>query len=107
MRIGAYSQIGDNCVIGDGVKIDAQVNIQPNVVIGEGNLIAPHVYIGHDCVLGKHVSLHSHASMAMTALAPLKAVQMKQVGKNSQLGRSDTGRLCQRRQPYPVSIAGR
>jgi UDP-3-O-[3-hydroxymyristoyl] glucosamine N-acyltransferase len=57
--IGAFAYIGENVVIGDGVKIYPNAYIGNNVVIGEKSVIHPGVKIYHDCILGKRVVIHA------------------------------------------------
>jgi UDP-3-O-[3-hydroxymyristoyl] glucosamine N-acyltransferase len=57
--IGAFAYIGENVVIGDGVKIYPNAYIGNNVVIGEKSVIHPGVKIYHDCILGRRVVIHA------------------------------------------------
>jgi UDP-3-O-[3-hydroxymyristoyl] glucosamine N-acyltransferase len=57
--VGAFAYIGENVVIGDGVKIYPNAYIGNNVTIGEKSVIHPGVKIYHDCVIGSRVVIHA------------------------------------------------
>lgn len=57
--IGAFVYIGENVVLGNGVKIFPNSFIGNNVTIGDNTIIHAGVKIYHDCVLGNHVSVHA------------------------------------------------
>jgi UDP-3-O-[3-hydroxymyristoyl] glucosamine N-acyltransferase len=57
--IGAFAYIGENVIIGDGVKIYPNTYIGNNVVIGEKTIIHPGVKIYHDCIIGNRVVIHA------------------------------------------------
>jgi UDP-3-O-[3-hydroxymyristoyl] glucosamine N-acyltransferase len=57
--IGAFVYIGENAVIGNGVKIFPNSFIGNNVIVGDNTILHAGVKIYHDCVLGKHVSVHA------------------------------------------------
>jgi len=57
--IGAFVYIGENAVIGNGVKIFPNTFIGNNVIVGDHTIIHAGVKIYHDCVLGKNVSVHA------------------------------------------------
>ncbi|MEJ7609900.1 MAG: UDP-3-O-(3-hydroxymyristoyl)glucosamine N-acyltransferase [Ferruginibacter sp.] len=57
--IGEFAYLGENSVIGNGVKIYPQVYIGNNVTIGDNTIIHPGVKIYHDCVVGKKVVIHA------------------------------------------------
>lgn len=59
--IGAFAYIGENVVLGDGVKIFPNSYLGANVVIGENSIIHPGVKIYHDCIIGKNVKIHAGA----------------------------------------------
>ncbi len=59
--IGAYVNIGENSVIGDGTKILAGAYIGNNVKIGRNCQIHPYAVIYDDSVLGDNVIIHSGA----------------------------------------------
>ncbi len=57
--IGAFAYLGENAVIGNGVKIYPNAFIGSNVVIGDNTTIHPGVKIYHDCIIGKNVVIHA------------------------------------------------
>lgn len=57
--IGAFSYIGENVIIADGVKIYPNVYLGNNVVLAENTIIHPGVKIYHDCIIGKNVVIHA------------------------------------------------
>ncbi len=57
--VGAFAYIGENVVIGDGVKIYPNAYIGNNVIIGEKSVIHPGVKIYHDCIIGSRVVIHA------------------------------------------------
>lgn len=59
--IGAFAYLGENTVIGHGVKIYPNVFLGNQVTIGENSIIHPGVKIYHDCVIGKNVTIHAGA----------------------------------------------
>jgi len=56
--LGAYAYVGDNCIIGDNVRIYPHVFIGDNVVIGDNCTLYPGVKIYHECKIGKNCILH-------------------------------------------------
>lgn len=54
---GAFSFIGNNCRIGDNVKIYPQVYIGDNVQIGDNSVLYPGVKVYANCVIGQHCNL--------------------------------------------------
>ncbi len=59
--IGAFVYLGENVILGDGVKIFPNSYLGPNVVVGENSIIHPGVKIYHDCNVGKNVKIHAGA----------------------------------------------
>lgn len=59
VQIDAHVVIGDGATIGSHSVIMAGCNIGAGVVIGEHALLYPRVVIYHGCVLGNHVIAHS------------------------------------------------
>lgn len=57
--IGAFVYIGENSVIGNGVKIYPNAFIGDNVIIGDHTVIHPGVKIYHDCIIGKNCVVHA------------------------------------------------
>ena len=57
--IGAFAYLGENAVIGKGVKIYPNAYIGNNVVIGDNTIIHPGVKIYHDCIIGKNTVIHA------------------------------------------------
>lgn len=58
---GAFSYIGENCVLGKGVKVYGQAYIGNRVTIGDGTVIHPGVKIYEGTQIGKHCIIHSGA----------------------------------------------
>ena len=54
---GAFSYVGENCKIGDHVKIFPQVYIGDNVTVGDNTILYPGVKIYKNCVVGSHCTL--------------------------------------------------
>lgn len=61
VKIGPYSVIYDNAVIGDDVVIHSHVYIGHNTKIGEGTHIYSGAVVHENCVLGKRVVLRAKA----------------------------------------------
>ena len=57
--IGAFAYIGENAVVGNGVKIYPNAYIGNNVIIGDNTVIHPGVKIYHDCIIGKNTVIHA------------------------------------------------
>ncbi|MDR3094471.1 MAG: UDP-3-O-(3-hydroxymyristoyl)glucosamine N-acyltransferase [Bacteroidales bacterium] len=57
--LGAFSCIGENACIGDGVKIHPQVYIGENVRIGDRTVLYPGVKVYRGCVIGSDCVLHA------------------------------------------------
>ncbi len=57
--IGAFAYIGENVVVGDGVKLYPHVFIGNQVSIGERSTLHSGVKIYHDCLIGKDVTIHA------------------------------------------------
>jgi len=57
--VGAYSYLGENCSVGEGCHILAQVYIGDDVKIGKNCTIYPGVKIYHECVLGDNCTIHA------------------------------------------------
>ena len=57
--VGAFAYLGENAVIGNGVKIYPNAYIGNNVTIGDNTVIHPGVKIYYDCVIGKEVVIHA------------------------------------------------
>ena len=57
--IGAFTYLGENVVLGNGVKVYPNVFLGDNVTVGDHTLLHPGVRVYHDCVIGKHVTIHA------------------------------------------------
>ena len=57
--IGAFAYLGENVVLGNGVKVYPNVFLGDNVIVGDHTILHPGVRIYHDCVIGKHVTIHA------------------------------------------------
>jgi len=57
--IGAYSYIGENCVISDGCSVYPQVYIGDNTTVGKNCTLNPGVKIYHDCIIGEGCIIHA------------------------------------------------
>ena len=57
--IGAFSYLGNNVQIGNGVKIYPQCYIGDNVTIGDNTILFPGVKVYHDCIIGAHCTIHA------------------------------------------------
>ena len=57
---GAFSYIGRNCVIGDGVKIYPQAYVGDNVSIGDNSIIHPGVKIYDNTIIGKNCTVFAN-----------------------------------------------
>lgn len=57
--IGAFSYIGKNVQIGEGVLIYPQVYVGDNVIIGDGSILYAGVKIYSGCEIGKRCIIHS------------------------------------------------
>ncbi|HPI68878.1 MAG TPA: UDP-3-O-(3-hydroxymyristoyl)glucosamine N-acyltransferase [Bacteroidales bacterium] len=57
--IGAFSYIGENCVIGNNTCIYPHVFIGDNSRIGSGCTLNPGVKVYHDCVIGEQCTIHA------------------------------------------------
>ncbi|MDR0564932.1 MAG: UDP-3-O-(3-hydroxymyristoyl)glucosamine N-acyltransferase [Azoarcus sp.] len=78
VEIGANTTIDrgaiDDTVIGDGVKLDNQIQVAHNVRIGDHSIIAANtsiagsVRIGARCMIGGHVAIAGHLSIADDAV---------------------------------------
>ena len=76
VEIGAYSVVGPNVTLGDGVKMHSHVVIEGHTSVGSGSEIFPfsmlggspqhlryegeasELKIGHNCVIREHVTMH-------------------------------------------------
>ncbi|PSL06230.1 UDP-3-O-(3-hydroxymyristoyl)glucosamine N-acyltransferase [Cecembia rubra] len=58
---GAFSYVGKNCKLGNGVKIHAHSYIGDNVKIGDHTIIHPGAKICSDTVIGSHCEIHPGA----------------------------------------------
>lgn len=56
---GAFAFVGENCKIGDNVKLYPQVYVGDNVMIGDNTTLYPGVKIYSDCVIGANCTLHA------------------------------------------------
>ena len=56
-----YLEIGDHCVIREGVTIHRAVLEQETTSIGDHCYLMTNSHVGHDCILGDHVTLVSGA----------------------------------------------
>lgn len=57
--VGAFSYIGEDVTIGDGVQIYPGCYIGDGVTIGEGSRLFAGVKVYEDCILGRNVTVHS------------------------------------------------
>ena len=57
--IGAFAYLGENVILGNGVKVYPHVFLGDNVIVGDHTILHPGVRIYHDCVIGKHVTIHA------------------------------------------------
>lgn len=57
--IGAFAYLGENVVLGNGVKVYPNVFLGDNVIVGDHTILHPGVRVYHDCVIGKHVTIHA------------------------------------------------
>ena len=57
--IGAFAYLGENVVLGNGVKVYPNVFLGDNVTVGDHTILHPGVRVYHDCVIGKHVTIHA------------------------------------------------
>lgn len=57
--LGAFTYLGENVVISDGVKIFPNAYIGNNVTIGTNTIIHAGVKIYHDCIVGSNVVIHA------------------------------------------------
>jgi UDP-3-O-[3-hydroxymyristoyl] glucosamine N-acyltransferase len=57
--IGAYTYIGENCVIGDGCSVYPQVYIGDNTTVGKNCTLNAGVKIYHDCIIGEGCIIHA------------------------------------------------
>ena len=89
VSIGAYTVVGRDTVIADGVSIGAHCVITDGVFIGADSVIMPQVTIGHSCVIGQRVRIHSHASIGSEGFgfALLMGEQSVEWQRIAQLGR--------------------
>ncbi|HMW25515.1 MAG TPA: UDP-3-O-(3-hydroxymyristoyl)glucosamine N-acyltransferase, partial [Ferruginibacter sp.] len=51
--------LGENVVLGNGVKVYPNVFLGDNVTVGDHTILHPGVRVYHDCVIGKHVTIHA------------------------------------------------
>ncbi len=79
--IGAFAYLGENCIIGNGVKIFPNVYLGNNVTVGDNSIIHPGVKIYHDCVVGKNVVIHAGTVVGSDGFgyAPQKDGSLKKV----------------------------
>ncbi|MEZ6045595.1 MAG: acyl-ACP--UDP-N-acetylglucosamine O-acyltransferase [Planctomycetaceae bacterium] len=56
-----YCDIGDNCIIREGVTIHRAVLEEEATIIGDHCYLMTNSHVGHDCILGNHVTLVSGA----------------------------------------------
>ncbi len=59
LYLGAFAYVGEDCVIGDNVKIYPHAYIGDNVKIGDNSIIFAGVKIYHECVIGNDCILHA------------------------------------------------
>ena len=59
--VGACAYIGENCKLGNHVKIYPQAYIGDRVEIGDHTVIYPGVKIYHECRIGSHCVIHAGA----------------------------------------------
>jgi UDP-3-O-[3-hydroxymyristoyl] glucosamine N-acyltransferase len=57
--IGAFTYVGENCVVGDGCSLYPQVYVGDNTTLGNNCIINPGVKIYHDCVIGEGCIIHA------------------------------------------------
>ncbi|CAN5841741.1 UDP-3-O-(3-hydroxymyristoyl)glucosamine N-acyltransferase [soil metagenome] len=79
--IGAFTYIGENTVIGNGVKLFPNVYLGNNVTVGDNTIIHPGVKIYHECVVGKNVVIHAGTVVGSDGFgyAPQKDGSLKKV----------------------------
>ena len=61
LYLGAFAYIGNNCTIGDNVKIYPNTYIGDNAVIGDDTVIYAGVRVYTNTIIGKHCTLHAGA----------------------------------------------
>jgi UDP-3-O-[3-hydroxymyristoyl] glucosamine N-acyltransferase len=57
--IGAFTYIGENCIVGDGSSISAQVYLGDSAKVGKNCTLYPGVKIYHECILGDSCIIHA------------------------------------------------
>ncbi|HVZ24801.1 MAG TPA: UDP-3-O-(3-hydroxymyristoyl)glucosamine N-acyltransferase [Sediminibacterium sp.] len=57
--IGAFAYLGNNVVVGHGVKLFPGVYLGDNVRVGDDTVLYPGVKIYADCVIGARVTIHA------------------------------------------------
>lgn len=79
--IGAFAYLGENCIIGNAVKIFPGAYLGNNVTVGDNTIIHPGVKIYHDCVVGQHVVIHAGTVIGSDGFgyAPQKDGTLKKV----------------------------
>ena len=79
--IGAFTYIGENSIIGNGVKLFPNVYLGNNVTVGDNTIIHPGVKIYHDCLVGKNVVIHAGTVVGSDGFgyAPQKDGSLKKV----------------------------
>jgi acyl-ACP--UDP-N-acetylglucosamine O-acyltransferase len=60
IRRNLYTQVAENCRIGDGVQLDDFCRIGANTVIGENTRVGRFTEIGSHCRIGSFVRIDSH-----------------------------------------------
>ena len=81
--VGAFSYIGENAVLADGVKIYPGAYIGNNAVIGKDSKIYSGVKVYHGCVLGERVIIHAGSVVGGDGFgfAPLKDGTYKKIAQ--------------------------
>lgn len=59
LYLGAFAYVGENCKLGNKVKIYPQAFIGDNVEIGDNTVIYPGVKVYPDCKIGKNCIVHA------------------------------------------------
>jgi UDP-3-O-[3-hydroxymyristoyl] glucosamine N-acyltransferase len=57
--LGAFSYLGENVIVGNGVKIFPGAYLGNQVQVGDHTIIHAGVKIYHDCIIGSHVVIHA------------------------------------------------
>ncbi|HEY0156082.1 MAG TPA: UDP-3-O-(3-hydroxymyristoyl)glucosamine N-acyltransferase [Thermoanaerobaculia bacterium] len=59
VAVGAFTSVGEDAVIGDGVVLYPNVTIEAGASIGDGTVVFPNVSVYHGCRVGRRCILHS------------------------------------------------